>query len=61
MAQDRDAPAENFKRALSLAMKTIADEPELTCSFGAETPGPDRQPCPPAASDQGCQPQTTCA
>jgi cobaltochelatase CobT len=39
MAQDRDAPADNFKRALSLAMKTIADEPELTCSFGAETPG----------------------
>jgi cobaltochelatase CobT len=39
MAQDRDAPAENFKRALTLAMKTIADEPELTCSFGAETPG----------------------
>jgi len=39
MAQDREGPAENFKRALSLAMKTIADEPELTCSFGAETPG----------------------
>ena len=39
MAQDRDGPAENFKRALTLAMKTIADEPELTCSFGAETPG----------------------
>ncbi|MDX1716367.1 MAG: cobaltochelatase subunit CobT, partial [Anderseniella sp.] len=39
MAQDRDAPADNFKRALTLAMKTIADEPELTCSFGAETPG----------------------
>ncbi len=39
MANDRDAPAENFKRALTLAMKTIADEPELTCSFGAEHPG----------------------
>jgi cobaltochelatase CobT len=39
MAQDRDGPADNFKRALTLAMKTIADEPELTVSFGAETPG----------------------
>ena len=39
MANDRDAPAENFKRALTLAMKTIAEEPELTCSFGAEHPG----------------------
>ncbi|MGB7204849.1 MAG: cobaltochelatase subunit CobT [Anderseniella sp.] len=39
MSQDRDAPVENFKRALTLAMKTIADEPELTCSFGAENPG----------------------
>ncbi len=39
MANDREAPAENFKRALTLAMKTIAQEPELTCSFGAEHPG----------------------
>ena len=39
MAQDHDTPAENFKRALTLAMKTLADEPELTCSFGAEQSG----------------------
>ena len=39
MTNDREAPAENFKRALTLAMKTLAQEPELTCTFGAEHPG----------------------
>jgi cobaltochelatase CobT len=38
MAQDRDGPAGNFKRVLTLAMKTIADEPELSVAFGNEPP-----------------------
>jgi cobaltochelatase CobT len=39
MAQDRDGPTAPFKRALALAMKTIANEPELNVTFGAEPPG----------------------
>jgi cobaltochelatase CobT len=39
MAQDRDGPTAPFKRALALAMKTIANEPELNVTFGADAPG----------------------
>jgi len=39
MAPDRDSPTAPFKRALSLAMKIIANEPELNVTFGAEPPG----------------------
>ena len=39
MAQDREGPAGPFKRALTLAMKTIANEPELSVTFGGEAPG----------------------
>ncbi|MEP7174417.1 MAG: cobaltochelatase subunit CobT, partial [Aestuariivirga sp.] len=38
MADAREGKAEEFKRVLSTAMKTIADDPELTVSFGNETP-----------------------
>ncbi|MFO0994643.1 MAG: cobaltochelatase subunit CobT [Hyphomicrobiales bacterium] len=39
MAANTDGPAGEFKRALTLAMKTIAEEPELTVTFGSEAPG----------------------
>ena len=39
MAQDREGPTAPFKRALSVAMKTIANEPELNVTFGADAPG----------------------
>jgi len=35
---EREGKAEEFKRVLSTAMKTIAVEPELTVTFGNETP-----------------------
>jgi cobaltochelatase CobT len=35
---EREGRAEEFKRVLSTAMKTIADEPELSVSFGNDTP-----------------------
>src|SRR5262245_44015657 len=38
MAQDREGPAGEFRNVLTLAMKTISGEPELSVSFGAETP-----------------------
>src|SRR5918994_1649713 len=38
MAADREGPTGPFKRALSLAMKTISGEPELIVTFGADTP-----------------------
>jgi cobaltochelatase CobT len=38
MAADREGPAGKFKRALTCALKTMADETELTVTFGAETP-----------------------
>src|SRR3990170_1517531 len=38
MAEAREGKAEEFKRVLSTAMKTIADDPELTVSFGNEVP-----------------------
>lgn len=38
MPQDREGPTAAFKRSLSLAMKTISQEPELNVSFGAEPP-----------------------
>ena len=36
MADTREGKAEEFKRVLSTAMKTIADDAELTVSFGSE-------------------------
>lgn len=39
MVQDREGPTAPFKRALTLAMKTIANEPELNVTFGGEAPG----------------------
>ncbi len=38
MPADREGPTAPFKRALGLAMKTIADDPELSVSFGADQP-----------------------
>ncbi len=35
---EREGRAEEFKRVLSTAMKTIADEPELSVSFGNDAP-----------------------
>ena len=39
MAQDREGPTAPFKRALTLAMKTIAGDAELAVAFGGEPPG----------------------
>ena len=39
MAQDREGPTAPFKRSLTLAMKTIARDPELAVAFGGEPPG----------------------
>jgi len=36
MAADKDTPAGEFKRVLSVAMKTIAEDPELVVTFGNE-------------------------
>jgi len=38
MPSDREGPTAPFKRALGLAMRTIADDPELNVTFGAEQP-----------------------
>jgi cobaltochelatase CobT len=35
----KESPVEPFKRALSLTMRTIAEEPELNITFGTEAPG----------------------
>jgi cobaltochelatase CobT len=35
----KENPAEPFKRAVTLAVRTIAENPELEVSFGGETPG----------------------
>ncbi|QPC42435.1 cobaltochelatase subunit CobT [Kaustia mangrovi] len=39
MTSDREGPAGPFKHALALAMRSIAGEPELTVSYGADAPG----------------------
>ncbi len=39
MAAEKDTPSGDFKRCLSVAMKTIAGDPEMSASFGNETPG----------------------
>ncbi|CAN5398403.1 cobaltochelatase subunit CobT [soil metagenome] len=36
MAQDREGPAGEFRRVLTLAMRTIAGEPELQVTFGGD-------------------------
>jgi cobaltochelatase CobT len=38
MAAERETPAGEFKRALTVAMKTIAGDPEMVVSFGNEPP-----------------------
>ena len=38
MAAEKDSPAEEFKRVLTIAMKTIAEDPELSVSFGSDQP-----------------------
>ena len=38
MAAEKDSPAGEFKRVLTIAMKTIADDPEMTVTFGADQP-----------------------
>ncbi|MGI9481012.1 MAG: cobaltochelatase subunit CobT [Hyphomicrobiales bacterium] len=38
MVKDFESPAEPFKRSVVLAMRTIAEDPELTVTFGAEKP-----------------------
>ena len=45
MAETREGKAEEFKRVLSTAMKTIADDPELTVSFGNEAPSLSGNKC----------------
>jgi cobaltochelatase CobT len=38
MAAEKDSPSGEFKRALTIAMKTIAGEPEMTAAFGTDQP-----------------------
>ncbi len=38
MASEKESPANAFKRVLTVAMKTIAEDPELTVAFGNENP-----------------------
>ena len=38
MAADKEGPAGEFKRVLTVAMKTIAEDPELTVAFGGDQP-----------------------
>jgi cobaltochelatase CobT len=38
VAAEKDSPAGEFKRVLTVAMKTIAGDPELTVTFGTEPP-----------------------
>ena len=38
MPADREGPAGAFKRAVTLAMKAISGEPELTVSFSGDSP-----------------------
>jgi cobaltochelatase CobT len=38
MAADKDSPAGEFKRVLTIAMKTISEDPELTVAFGSDQP-----------------------
>ncbi len=37
--KSKESPVEPFKRALSLTMRTIAEQPELNVTFGTEAPG----------------------
>ena len=39
MSADKDHLSNAFKRVLTVAMKTIAEDPELTVAFGNEPPG----------------------
>ncbi len=38
MTAEKDSPAGEFKRVLTIAMKTIAEDAELTATFGGEPP-----------------------
>jgi cobaltochelatase CobT len=38
VAADKDSPSAEFKRVLTIAMKTIAEDPELSVAFGNEAP-----------------------
>lgn len=37
--KSKESPVEPFKRALSMTMRTIAEQPELNVTFGTEAPG----------------------
>ena len=39
MAIDKDDPTAPFKRAVEYTMRSLAADPELTCTFGTEPPG----------------------
>ncbi len=38
MAKEKGSPSDEFKRVLTVAMKTIAEDPELSVAFGNEAP-----------------------
>jgi cobaltochelatase CobT len=38
VASEKESPGNEFKRVLTVAMKTIAEDPELTVAFGNENP-----------------------
>jgi len=38
MATDKEQPGTEFKRVLTVAMKTIAEDPEMTVAFGSDQP-----------------------
>ncbi|MGB5093071.1 MAG: cobaltochelatase subunit CobT [Parvibaculum sp.] len=39
MSKSKEGPVEPFKRAVTLAMRTMAENPELAVTFGTEPPG----------------------
>jgi cobaltochelatase CobT len=38
VASEKESPGNEFKRVLAVAMKTIAEDPELSVAFGNESP-----------------------
>ncbi len=38
MASEKESPGNEFKRVLTVAMKTIAEDPELSVAFGTDSP-----------------------
>ena len=57
MAVEKDSPAGEFKRVLGVVMKTIAEDPELTVTFGSDQPSltGNKAKLPRLSSSCGCK------